>query len=239
VITRDDGTSVLRGVKTFCSGAGGLDRALVLARVTEPDGGERPGPPTAVWVALTHETATVDETWFAGAGLRSSVSHRVTFHDAPVLAVLGEPGWISAQPWFSRDALRTSATWAGIVDAAAEAALTELRARPSTGELEALAAGRVRTEQATVDLWQRRAADAMDAGDPQELRTASVQARAAIAAAATRLLDEAARACGSHPFATGGPLERARRDLEVFLLQHRLDPLVARDGAQALREAGR
>ena len=50
-------------------------------------------------------------------------------------------------------------------------------------------------------------------------------------------LDEAARACGSHPFATGGGLDRVRRDLELFVLQHRLDPIVARAGAAALEEA--
>jgi hypothetical protein len=33
-----------------------------------------------------------------------------------------------------------------------------------------------------------------------------------------------------------GLLDRARRDLEVFLLQHRLDPLLARLGEAALEE---
>ncbi|MGO9906781.1 MAG: hypothetical protein ACLP4R_28400 [Solirubrobacteraceae bacterium] len=48
------------------------------------------------------------------------------------------------------------------------------------------------------------------------------------------LIDEAARACGSGPFARAETLDRARRDLEVFLLQHRLDPLLARAGHEAL-----
>jgi hypothetical protein len=50
------------------------------------------------------------------------------------------------------------------------------------------------------------------------------------------MLDEAARACGSRPFARGGRLDRARRDLELFLLQHRLDPMLARAGGAALDE---
>ncbi len=77
----------LSGVKTFCSGAGGLDRALVLAR--DPDG----GPPVAGWVDLT-DTASVlvDEDWYRGAGLRASVSHRVVFDRAPVMARFGPPG---------------------------------------------------------------------------------------------------------------------------------------------------
>ena len=47
------------------------------------------------------------------------------------------------------------------------------------------------------------------------------------------LLDEAARACGSRPFARAAALDRARRDLELFLLQHRLDPMLARAGEAA------
>ena len=41
------GGEVLRGVKTFCSGAGGLQRALVLGR--DPEG----GPPISVWIDVS------------------------------------------------------------------------------------------------------------------------------------------------------------------------------------------
>ncbi len=222
---------VLRGVKTFCSGAGGLHRALVLARA--PEG----GPPWSVWVDLTvAERVAIDPAWYRSHGLRASVSHRVVFDDAPVLAVLGPPGAIAIQPWFARDALRTAASWAGMADAAVEAALQELSSRPASGPLEALAAGRIITAQRTISVWLQAAALAMD--EPSdELPAIALHGRAAIADASRTLLDEAARACGSRPFARGGQLDRARRDLEVFLLQHRLDPLLARAG-QVLLDAG-
>ena len=89
------------------------------------------------------------------------------------------------------------------------------------------------TARHTIAVWLAAAADAMDRADPA-LRSLALHGRAAIADACRTLLDEAARACGSHPFATGGPLDRARRDLEVFLLQHRLDPMLARAGAAEL-----
>lgn len=212
---------VLRGVKTFCSGAGGLDRALVL--VTQDA-----GAPLAAWVDLSGPGShAVDRTWFGGGGMRASASHRVVFDDAPVLAVLGAPGALTEQPWFARDAVRTAATWVGAAEAAAQDALGHLAARPSCGELEALAAGRIAGALADLDLWLRAAPDALAGPDPQRF---SVLARDAIARGAALILDEAARACGSRPFAAGGPLDRARRDLGVFLLQHRLDPAVARVG---------
>jgi hypothetical protein len=224
-----NGSDVLRGVKTFCSGAGGLDRALILARQAAD------GPPLAVWIDLTDRRVEVDPTWYRSYGLRVSVSHRVVFRDAPVIARFGAPGSLAAQPWFSRDALRTAASWAGMADAATRAALDELAARPGRGPLEALAAGRILTAQRTIDLWMERGARSMDAGE-EALADIAIQARVGIADACRVLLDEAARACGSRPFARGDALDRVRRDLEVFLLQHRLDPLLARLGEAALGE---
>lgn len=223
-------SEVLRGVKTFCSGAGGLQRALVLART------ETAGPPVIVWIDLTDRRVEIDGSWYRAHGLRASVSHRVVFHDAPVIARFGAAGAISSAPWFSRDALRTAATWAGMADAALDSALAELAARPTRGPIEGLAAGRMITAHATIELWIAHAAQAMDGSAPN-LAQIAITARAAISDACRSLLDEAARAVGSRPFARGGGLDRARRDLEVFLLQHRLDPLLARAGDAALEVA--
>jgi hypothetical protein len=216
----------LVGVATFCSGAGGVQRAIVLA-------GDR-----LAYADVTTRT-TVDDAWFGGAGMRASASHRVVFRGAPVIAVLGERGAIAQQPWLARDGVRTAATWAGTADAAADEAIRLLAARAGApggiGPLEELAAGRIRAEQRTIALWL---ADGGACGDAGTLTAPdAAHLRQAIAAAAARLLDEAARATGSHAFATGGGLDRARRDLELFTLQHRLDPIVARAGAAALAQA--
>ncbi len=233
-IVRGDDGEVLRGVKTFCSGAGGLDRALVLAR---DQTSEDPAPgPALVWVDLTdHRRVEVDTGWYRSRGLAASASHRVVFRDAPVLARLGDNGSIAAQPWFGRDALRTAASWAGMADTAVAAATAGLRERPGHGELEGLAMGRILTAQHTIDVWLAAATRAMDAA-AGDLADVALHGRVAISDACRGLLDEAARACGSRPFATAGALDRARRDLEVFLLQHRLDPLLARAGSAALEE---
>jgi alkylation response protein AidB-like acyl-CoA dehydrogenase len=227
---------VLHGVKTFCSGAGGLHRALVLAR-DQTSGDAAPGP-VSVWVDLTNRRRVeIDTGWYRSRGLAASASHRVVFHDAPVLARLGANGAIAQQPWFGRDALRTAASWAGMADTAVSAAAAALQERPGRGELEGLAMARMLTAQRTIDVWLAAAARAMDTTAP-DLAAVALHGRAAIADACRALLDEAARACGSRPFATAGALDRSRRDLEVFLLQHRLDPLLARAGQAALAGDG-
>lgn len=224
-IVATGGGEVLRGVKTFCSGAGGIDAALVMV------GSDDELAPRLVLVECD-ERVEVDRGWYRGAGMRASESHRVAFHEAPVVAVLGDPGELGREPWFSRDAMRTAAGWAGMVDAAAEAALADLAARRAAEPLSQLAAGRIEAARGTVDAWLARAAAAADEG--RELKGLSVLMRAELDRAAKAVLEAAAAACGSHPFVTAGPLDRARRDLETFLLQHRLDPLLARLGAARL-----
>jgi hypothetical protein len=200
----DDGT--LCGTKVFCSGAGGLDGALVTAS------GQ------LVYVELA-DHAEIDRGWYRAGGMRASESHRVTFHGAPIRATLRE---LTTEPYFSGDAIRTAAAWAGIADAAAEAALAAIG--PEADDLRAHAAGRIITARATIDRWFEHAALARD------LAAISVSLRVAVADAGAAILEHAARACGSRPFATGTALDRARRDFELFVLQHRLDPMLARLG---------
>jgi alkylation response protein AidB-like acyl-CoA dehydrogenase len=207
----------LHGVKVFCSGAGGLDRALVIARGT------------LVYVDL-HDSVEVDKSWYRSGGMRASESHRVVFHGATVVATLGS---LIREPWFSRDAIRTAACWAGILDAAVDAALADLAAKPETDDLRALAAGRIVTAQATIDRWFEHAAAAQPDDD---LKATAIQLRATVEQAGTTIIDEASRATGSRPFATGTALDRARRDFELFVLQHRLDPLVARLGRERIEQ---
>lgn len=224
--------SVVTGVKTFCSGAGGLDRALVLVR-----DGDRSGPPLLAYVDLS-AGVTVDRSWFRGAGMRASESHRVVFDRAHVVAVLGGPGEIAREPYFGRDALRTAAMWAGVADAAADSAIAFLRARDQRGELEALAAGQIAAAQASIDaLLVAAGVHAAAAPDASQLDE-SILVRERIADAARTILDRGAAAVGSRPLATGSTFERARRDLELFLHQHRLDPLVAKLGARLLDADG-
>ena len=103
-------------------------------------------------------------------------------------------------------------------------------------DIVSLAAGKILTEQQTMDRWLGHAARQADADPEASPSGFSIHLRESIAASCRTILDEAARACGSHPFATAGDLDRARRDLELFLLQHRLEPALARHGRKAIRD---
>jgi len=170
--------------------------------------------------------------------MRASESHRVVFEGTPVLAVLGEPGELVREPYFSRDAIRTAVTWAGISDTALEAALDVLAAKAGYGkpdDVVSLAAGRMLSSRGTIDNWLAHAAHRADS-DPISLPEITTELRESVALSCRQILDEAARAVGSHPFTVSGSLDRARRDLELFLLQHRLEPALIRRGRQAISE---
>jgi hypothetical protein len=209
----------IHGEKVFCSGAGGLDRALVIAR------GD------LVLVDL-HDDVEIDTSWYRSHGMRASESHRVIFKGAQVVATLSPLG---RQPYISGDAIRTAACWAGILDAAVDAALTDLESKPEIDDLRSLNIGRALTAQATVDRWFEHAMGTTPTP------AISIGLRQAIAQAGATIFDETSRATGSRPFAAGTALDRARRDFELFVLQHRLDPALVRLGRETIdaRRTGR
>jgi alkylation response protein AidB-like acyl-CoA dehydrogenase len=224
---------VLRGFKTFCSGAGGVQRALVVA--ADERGRRR------LLYLDTSDRVRVDRDWYRGSGLRSSESHRVEFHDASVLAVLGGADALAEEPWLSRDAVRTAATWAGLADCI----LTATAAAVDPERLDQVrlhAIGRMTVAQASIDRWLEHAQARLGELDSLGVRLtagddpADVAAlcRIALSDSAREIASLAATVCGSRALVRGGALDRARRDLDLFLLQHRLEPKIVQLGSRTL-----
>lgn len=247
----NDGKPMLRGVKTFCSGAGGVGRALVVA-------GDERGARRLAYLD-PRSGVRIDRSWYRASGLRSSESHRVEFHDTPIIAILGGEGELLREPWFSRDAIRTAATWAGIADCILTATI-EIMGERSLDDIRLHALGRMRVAQGSIDRWLEHAAArassteipgstsevpgsaamigtaAGDRAHARPMRELAVECRMALTDAARTIAAEAARVCGSRALVGGGTLDRARRDLDLFLLQHSLDPKLVELGARTLEE---
>lgn len=248
IVETADGKLALDGVKTFCSGAGGVQRALVVAR-------DERGARRLAYTDVSRHGVRLDRSWYRASGLRSSESHRVEFHGAPVLAILGAEDEIMREPWLSRDAVRTAATWAGIADCILQETVTSL-ARSNPDELRLHGVGRMRVAQASIDRWLDHTVarlgdvgdvlgaadgvngaldDGADTDDAGDARALAGECRVALADAARVIAAEAARVCGSRALVGGGTLDRARRDLDLFLLQHRLDPKLVELGGRTLQ----
>jgi alkylation response protein AidB-like acyl-CoA dehydrogenase len=235
-IAHSGGGLVLRGVKTFCSGAGGVQRALVIATDPASDDARR-----LAYLDVSSRVS-IDRGWYRASGLRSSESHRVEFHDTPILTLLGGPGEISREPYFARDAIRTAATWAGLADCILDETLKTLDRRRAE-DVQAHALGGMRVLRGTIDRWLEYATAILDQpnGTPAQPDPAAlaVECRVALSQCAHAISAEAARICGSRPLVGGGVLDRARRDLDLFVRQHRLDPKLVRLGHDMLATGDR
>jgi hypothetical protein len=217
IVETSSGSLVLRGVKVFCSGAGGVDRALVVA--SDARGARR-----LAYIDATTDVQ-IDRRWYGASGLRSSESHLATFADAPVLTLLGGPDELLRQPYFARDGVRTVAIWGGLSHAVAAATLAAVAGSASDSHQDA-ALGRIRVHLRTIDLWLAHAALSLEQPAPDDDASCSeiaLGARVAVADASRAISEAATQICGSRASVTVADLDRARRDLEVFLLQHRLE----------------
>ena len=220
-----DGELVLRGVKTYCSGAGGVDAALVI--VGEEDGGS----PRLVLVECG-EKIEVDRSWYRAAGMRASESHRVVFNDVPIKAILGEPGELGREPWFSRDAMRTAVSWAGMIDSAAEAAIVDLAAPPPTSRsLSSLPGGSEWRSRRSMPGWRRPRRRSRRV---TEMHALSLQMRVEIDRAAKAVLEQAAAACGSHPSSPAAASTEPGVTSRPFSSSTGWTRLLARLGARSL-----
>lgn len=219
----DASAATVTGVKTFCSGAGRLDAAIVLVRRT-PD-----GPPIVpALVDLTGEAAVqVDQEWFRAPVLAESHSHRVVFERAPVLAVLGAEGTLVEEPWISGDALRSAAVWAGAADV-----LLDRMTRVTAGDGAHERIGRAAAIVRGVDAWLSEglaAVEAAHAAGPDPWPTIAAL-RLELTERLRELMRLAAEHLGSRGLVTDRKLIEARGGLDVLLLQHRLAPAAARLG---------
>jgi hypothetical protein len=229
-LTRSErGVLELRGVKVFCSGAGGVQRALVVAR-------DATGERRLAYIDTT-SAVRIDRTWYRASGLRASESHRVEFDATPVLALLGGSDELLREPYFSRDSVRSTAIWAGLSDGIAHAVAAAIAGEDVANPHENVALGWMRVHAETIDLWLNHATRRLGSVETPDdrCRETAITTRVAIAEASRGILACSAQACGSRALATLEELDRRRRDLEIFLLQHRLAPALERLGRATRR----
>lgn len=216
---RDRDGFVLRGEKSFVSGAGHVDGYLVAARAAA-----RAAPVVSYFFVPAGEGVRVEPSWDS-LGMRATASHDVTFDvDLPGDALLGGveglalllaqvmPQWLVAS---------YAAVYVGVATAALEEAARQATTR-GLGRLPALRArlGRADAEIAAARLCVLEAARAVDAspGTPATNRAvwrAKLLAGDVAAAVASSMLE----AIGASASRRGNALERLYRDARCGALQ--------------------
>ncbi|SDK20796.1 Acyl-CoA dehydrogenase [Actinopolyspora mzabensis] len=230
---RPDSGPVLTGTIPFCSGAGQLDRALVVAR---PDGSAGAADDVVIKIALPDaRIRPLPDTWHA-AGMADSRSWDVELHEVPVREEdrVGPPGFYTGRPGFRLGAMGVAAVWlggtAGVVDRVAE----HLAARaPDEHQLAHLAAMHVAVE--AVDSTLATAAEAVDtSGTGTDRAITAGTCRSAAERAACEVLARAPRVTGPGPLSRDAAFTRRLADLEVYVRQHHAERELADLGRSLL-----
>jgi alkylation response protein AidB-like acyl-CoA dehydrogenase len=236
----DGGCYRLRGAKLFCSGAVGLDAALVLAAAE----GER----QLLFLIPVDDRLEVDRTAWRPLGMRASGSHRVVFDGVtacPAAVVCGGAGYL-ADPWFSGGAMRFAAVQAGVARGLAEVAaahLVELNradAPHQAARLGAMAAALIGLEgtlERAAATWDAGCAPGASAQAVEEAAAFGHVARVAAERALLEVADLVQRAVGLGGLIAPHPLERRLRDALTYVRQP--NPDGAREAAGRAFAAGR
>lgn len=212
----------LTGTKSFASGAGGLDYALVTAAVGTDD--------RRLIIVAADDPVRTDSSGWRVRGMRASVSGRYTLDGTTIdpLMLLGEPGDYDRDPRFTAGAWRFCAVQLGGI----EALLTEVRrvmsdiARRDPVQRARFADAVVATR--TAGFWVCEAATRAAADDPDAVALARL-ARGVVEQAGFDVMEAAARILGTRSAFDGERSDKIIRDLSLYLRQ--AGPDHARDQA--------
>jgi alkylation response protein AidB-like acyl-CoA dehydrogenase len=236
----------LQGAKTFCSGAGFVDRPFVNGRL--PDGRWQ------MSIVPTDEAATVSNpAWWQPAGMRATASYKIDFSGVELdpIALIGQPDDYIRQPWLSAGVIRFAAVQLGAAEALFDLTCQYLRDASYTNhpsQQERIAQMAIALE--TGDLWLRGAADRVAAyapefgGNPNQthLETDRLLAycnmmRTVIEQICMDMMRWCERSIGTRGLLPPHPMERVIRDLTLYLRQPAYDAAVTSIGQYVLSQS--
>lgn len=227
----DDGYR-LSGAKSFCSGLGIVQLAVITATT---DAG-----PRLFAVDVRDAARAAPDSW-SMSGMRATVSGDFDFTGMvlPADAAVGGPGDYYLEPWFLGGMYRMCAVQAGGIEALLMALVAHVRQRRHDGDpIQQFRIGQIAVEVATARAVTENLAAAIAQGrDPAAIARQAVLARDAVETCAARALAMAERSGGTSAHREGSDLDRIRRDLGLYLRQAAVDARLVNAGAQLLAGA--
>jgi hypothetical protein len=218
----EDGARVLRGGKSFASGAGGLARAIVTAQAT--------GTERQLTIVAANDPARADVSHWRVRGMRATTSglYDLTGIRPRDADFLGQPGDYDRDPRFTTGAWRFTAVQLGGI----EALLTETRLAMSDvardDPLQRAKFADCVAATRTAYLWVRECAlrAARDNADGPAFARLT---RGIVERAGLDVMELAARIVGTRSAMDGQRIDKITRDLSLYLRQ--AGPDYARDQA--------
>lgn len=220
-----DGTGwCLEGAKTFATGTGHIDSALITARL--PDGCKQ-----LAWVRMQDAAGRDDASGWRVRGMRATVSGTFDFTGMPVTQAdfIGQPGDYEIEPRFTAGAWRFTAVQLGGVEALLRLLREHLRTSGAGGDpIHRARFAHAVTAARNAALWVEKAATMAEAFEPASIPV-TLMARGVVEDAGLLLMETIARTLGTRAFFTANAADRIARDLGLYLRQAMPDQ--ARDRA--------
>ncbi len=205
----------LSGQKLFASGADVIDHAIVTART---EGGLR-----LVVLRADRLRGRLHPGEWSMSGMKATASGRCDLDGLAVAPddLLGAPGDYLREPHFQGGVWRYAAVQMGAMRAMTRAAAAQLGGRGQSGApLQSARLMRMVSAVETARLWLTTAACEVERpGAPPEAAAAAILARLRVADEAVALMAAMDEALGAASFSTSHPVERPRRDLQLYLRQ--------------------
>lgn len=220
---------VLDGTASFCSGARGLDRALVVATQ------DADLPPVLVDVALSDARVQPDPDTWRTCAMDAADTQDVRFVQLPVGrdCVVGRPGWYTARPGFSVGGAGVAAVWWGGAAGILHRVITHLPPSPDAHQLAHL--GELHALLEAADAILARTACRIDAAPLADHVGAVGVVRSVVERVAREVVDRAPRMVGPGPLSRDGDLAQSLTDLVLYVRQHHGERDHAALGAHVLR----
>lgn len=246
IIPGENGHYRLEGSKTFCTGAGYVERPFVNGVL--PEGGWQ-----MCIVPMDEVTTDSDPAWWQPSGMRATASYKVDFSGVELdqSALIGQPGDYYRQPWLSVGVIRFAAVQLGGAEALFNLTreyLQELEYTNDPYQKERL--GRMAIAIESGNLWLRGAADQVLAYAPvfggyptnthpqaEQLVAYANMVRTAIEQICIDVMQLCQRSVGTRGLLPPNPMERVIRDLTLYLRQPAFDASLANVGQYVLQQS--
>ena len=232
-----NGRYVLEGCKTFCSGAGWINRPLITGELI--DGNEARGWQMAIIPTERVQPIPQDDSFWKPLGMRASASFKMDFTGVELNGddLLGQPGDYYRQPDFSGGAIRFAAVQLGGAESLFEHTRNFLRDLNRTGDPFQKArlaemAWLVESGNQWIDAAGCKADQWFREGvDPAKTVAYANMTRTAIEQICIRVMQLTEQAVGAWGLLRPLPFERIIRDLTLYLRQPAPDATIQDIGA--------
>lgn len=232
-----EGRYVLEGAKTFCSGAGWINRPLVTGELME--GREARGWQMCIIPTERVQAIPQDDSFWKPLGMRASASFKMDFTGVELTEddLLGQPGDYYRQPDFSGGAIRFAAVQLGAAESLFDHTRHFLLEQNRTNDpFQKARLAEMAWLIESGNQWLNAAGTKADQWRWEETDTAKLVAyanmtRTAIEQICTRVMHLTEQAIGARGLLRPLPFERIIRDLTIYLRQPAPDATIQDIGA--------